>query len=582
MTFTSPQHLIRLLRKAFPAPHAIHTTNGLEWRSRVELRLIKASAYIRASPEWVAVWQQNNGPLEQWAVDIAEQFELTERDVAYVLAELEYYVVLQTKAAANITHSSVDMVWTAAKSFAKNELAENLNHHSKALEHSLRRDKAWARHYLEQSCNEKTARTVVLLDPSLYPLMYDTSQVLAQPIDSLEDALNLSTRGVAPKSFEQWVEAVTAINDTMDRLAIVNSHREIDIDIMVPTCCDSQQWPQPKHGCWLPTEFAIDSDGIARALSYINNLHPVWHTAMYTYIEQAFTMFVPLLEQVLTDLVHLRELRVPVDVTKCVTFDSPHPEELDLGLRRFYLPIETSMTWDEWAEGIEYTEPEPTPFVMPRRPFTPYALRNTCVQAAVKMSTIEIPQGCSEYSECMWQAAGNDECIIATGVYFYDVTNIDHIEMQFRESVKCSVECSGNKKEALRLVYGDGQRNHTHGMYKYPNVPRSLNITNAKLVCIPNIYQHKIMLRLKDAADSGHVKMLVFYFVNPAARILSTKVVPPQQQSWWAERVFSTLPLCSLPYEIVENILKYVTLPVSFDEACKRRNLFEAKHFATN
>ncbi|KAJ2644532.1 hypothetical protein IW137_002061, partial [Coemansia sp. RSA 1287] len=196
--------------------------------------------------------------------------------------------------------------------------------------------------------------------------MYDTSQVLAQPIDSLEDALNLSTRGVAPKSFEQWVEAVTAINDTMDRLAIVNSHREIDIDIMVPTCCDSQQWPQPKHGCWLPTEFAIDSDGIARALSYINNLHPVWHTAMYTYIEQAFTMFVPLLEQVLTDLVHLRELRVPVDVTKCVTFDSPHPEELDLGLRRFYLPIETSMTWDEWAEGIEYTEPEPTPFVMPR------------------------------------------------------------------------------------------------------------------------------------------------------------------------------------------------------------------------
>ncbi|KAJ2125132.1 hypothetical protein GGH12_004304 [Coemansia sp. RSA 1822] len=238
---------------------------------------------------------------------------------------------------------------------------------------------------------------------------------------------------------------------------------------------------------------------------------------MYTDIEQAFTLFVPLLEQVLTDLAHLRELRVPVDVSKCVTFDSPHPGEMDFGLRRLYLLIETSMTWDEWAEGIEYTEPQPQPFVMPRRPFTPYPLRNTRVQAAVKISTIEIPHGCSEYSECMWQAAGNDECIIATGVYFYDVTNIDHIEMQFRESVKCSVECGGNKKEALRLVYGDGQRNHTYGMYKYPN-------------------------------------------------------------SWWAERVFSTLPLCSLPYEIIENILKYITLPISFDEACKRRDIFEAKH----
>ncbi|KAJ2496558.1 hypothetical protein GGH96_005743 [Coemansia sp. RSA 1972] len=580
MTLTNTQHLIRLLRRAFPAPHEIHTTNGLEWRSRVELRLIKASAYIRASPDWVTDWQQNNGPLEQWAVDIAEQFELTERDVAYVLAELEYYVGLQTKA-GNITHSSVDMVWTATDSFAENELAENLNHHFKTLELSLRRDKAWTRYYLEQPCEEKTTRTVVLLDPSLYPLMYDTSQVLARPIDLLEDTVDLKTRGVAPKLFGQWIEAVTAINGTMDGLAIGNNQR-VNIDIMVPACCDSQQLPQPEHANWLPTEFAIDGDGVARALSYINNLHPVWHAAMYTYIEQAFTLFVPLLEQVLTDMAHLRKLRVPVDVSKCVTFDSPHPEELDLRLRRFYLPIETSMTWDEWAEGIEYTEPEPLSFVMPRRPLTPYTLQNTRVQAAVKMLNIEIPQGCTEYSECMWQAAANDECIIATGVYFYDVKNIGNIEMQLRESVKCSVECSGNKKEALRLVYGDSQRNHTRGMYRYPNVPRSLNITNAKLVCIPNIYQHRIMLRLKNAADSGHVKMLVFYFVNPAARILSTAVVPPQQQSWWAEHVFSTLPLCSLPYEIIENILKYVTLPISFDEACKRRNLLEAKHIATS
>ncbi|KAJ2357826.1 hypothetical protein GGF43_001228 [Coemansia sp. RSA 2618] len=253
---------------------------------------------------------------------------------------------------------------------------------------------------------------------------------------------------------------------------------------------------------------------------------------------------------------------------------------MEYGLRQFFLPIETSVTWDEWAEGIEYTEPQPQPFAMPRRPLTPYSLQNTRIQAAVKIVSIEIPGGCTEYTERVWQVAGgDDERILATGIYFFDVENIANIEMQFRESVKHNIDCSGNKKEAMRLVYGDGQRNNTHGKYVYPNVHQSVNITNSKLVCFPNVYHYRISsVKRKDAAVSGHAKLLVFYFVDPSVRVLSTEMVPPQQQSWWAESVFATPPLRSLPYEIAEHILSYVTLPIPLKDACARRDIIEAKY----
>jgi hypothetical protein len=55
---------------------------------------------------------------------------------------------------------------------------------------------------------------------------------------------------------------------------------------------------------WLPTDFAISSDGSsAKALSYINNLHPDQHRDMYPVIEQLVARFVPLWERVLAESV---------------------------------------------------------------------------------------------------------------------------------------------------------------------------------------------------------------------------------------------------------------------------------------
>ena len=76
--------------------------------------------------------------------------------------------------------------------------------------------------------------------------------------------------------------------------------------------------------CWLPTDFAISSDGTtATALGYINNLIPHTHASAYPVIEQLVARFVPLWERVLP------ESRVKVELRRNVvgTYWSERREE---------------------------------------------------------------------------------------------------------------------------------------------------------------------------------------------------------------------------------------------------------------
>ncbi|KAJ1664210.1 hypothetical protein EV178_004340, partial [Coemansia sp. RSA 1646] len=56
-------------------------------------------------------------------------------------------------------------------------------------------------------------------------------------------------------------------------------------------------------------KFWVNDDGSSEVKSYINNLHPVRHKEFYPTVAKVFSKFVPLLEQVVTDLIHLRSLR---------------------------------------------------------------------------------------------------------------------------------------------------------------------------------------------------------------------------------------------------------------------------------
>ena len=56
---------------------------------------------------------------------------------------------------------------------------------------------------------------------------------------------------------------------------------------------------------WLPSEVQVDGDGKCSFLSYINNLHPHKHAELYGVLEQVLEKFIPLFNQVLTDLAYV-------------------------------------------------------------------------------------------------------------------------------------------------------------------------------------------------------------------------------------------------------------------------------------
>lgn len=57
-----------------------------------------------------------------------------------------------------------------------------------------------------------------------------------------------------------------------------------------------------------------------------------------------------------------------------------------------------------------------------------------------------------------------------------------------------------------------------------------------RLLAFPNTLQHKVEpFELVDKTRPGHRRFLVLWLVDPHYRICSTRNVPPQQESWWAE-----------------------------------------------
>jgi Protein of unknown function (DUF4246) len=61
----------------------------------------------------------------------------------------------------------------------------------------------------------------------------------------------------------------------------------------------------------------------------------------------------------------------------------------------------------------------------------------------------------------------------------------------------------------------------------------SLLCEPGRCVCFPNIIQHQVApFRLADASRPGVRKIVAVFLVDPNVRVLSTRDVPPQQQSW--------------------------------------------------
>ncbi|KAJ2694268.1 hypothetical protein H4218_005698 [Coemansia sp. IMI 209128] len=189
-------------------------------------------------------------------------------------------------------------------------------------------------------------------------------------------------------------------------------------------------------------------------------------------------------------------------------------------------------------EDATYVDPVPKSFVS-KHPINPYRLRNWQLQAIVGMSNIELPSKKSVYGSKGWRVAGLDnKCIIAAGIFFYNVDNITQCSLEF---------CNVDIEDGLCVVF-------------------------------PNTYQYKMsQIARRIASKPGHCKMLTFYYVDPSKHILSTEIVPPQQKYWWMEQVRTSEPLCNLPLLVVDGIMDRVDSRISLKNIKQIRLDMEAE-----
>ncbi|KAJ3535176.1 hypothetical protein NMY22_g6606 [Coprinellus aureogranulatus] len=445
-------------------------------------------------------------------------------------------------------------------------------------------------------------KTVVdLVHPSLYPLVYGTSKILAvgQKVVGLDECIVRCGDG-----------------------RTLQADRVTNQDVTEPFSSKFQ---------WLPCEVDISGDG-AKITSYINNLHPKKNVDAYGVIEKVIDACIPSWELCLAPLYDTEfkfNQRVP-----CTTIHEEWAEFLDeaedpearydrdesviMDQRDFYDDIpsarssflpghleeeedqaRTSRTesdlrndefYDEsydhdsstvyteydddysFSSGSDYDEqegpraiqPEPQPFKSEniRTPSAisfkhMYGRRGRPLQVVVKLESIELSPKRNKYPGRVWHLAGKqvsflangskikailttyyqNEHICASSMYFYSASNITPTRLGFRQFVDT---------EAINeLEYEDGQHRFLRDIYGCqngaPGVQNvgTIEVREGRLVTFPNIVQQQLQpFQLADKTRKGHLKILVLFLVDPNVRIISTANVPCQQMEWWKE----TLP----------------------------------------
>ena len=276
---------------------------------------------------------------------------------------------------------------------------------------------------------------------------------------------------------------------------------------------------------WLPSNFEISEEGEVKIRSYINNLHPT-NKSLYSLIERIFEKFIPLFNNVISDLNEPRRPRIDP-------------------------PDTTNQTY--YSQKI-------SPFSPPEKPTNPFDLRGRNVQAIIKFADIILTRKNSKYKGGNWHVEGmENENIISTGIYYFKSENITESSLHFR--------ASGRKKYGYES--GALQNQYLGSV-----------ITNSgRMIAFPNIYQHQVSpFELLDTSKEGHRKIMVIFLVDPATKIISTSEIAPQRSDFY----FTTLksiggPFLCLPNEILIMISNYLEV-FSFDEAKKHRlNLMEER-----
>ncbi|KAJ2232975.1 hypothetical protein IWW45_004549 [Coemansia sp. RSA 485] len=548
-----------MLSKAYIKPEAdlakrktlepLYIACEVSWKTTTEMKMIRASAEIRSSPEWEDELD-NKTIHEQWIAEMKSNRGLTDKQAAYVIAELFYYAKLQAAARScggDAKLSGVNMLWYTDIP-ESSDLAQEFNASLSKMLKTM--PKA---HYYRPAIDERHFKSEQIVDPSLYSLLYKSTHILPKPMSSPQEALCLPSFGTVPGSIEGWRQAVCDLNASM---TVEDKGKDSEQSAttaanFVPFNEKYLELTDPTARHWLPTDIYVNQDGSVDFKSYINNIHPEEHADMYTSISKIISKAIPLLEQVLTDWKHPRDLRIPYDFDTCLEFPTEHPAKLE-GKFNVY-SSEYYQAVDEWKDTIIDTTPDPEEFIEPERPMVPYSLRNKNLQVVVEITD----KGRTYLSDTA------SENIIATVEYYYDSKGEKPLTIEFQEGVECDILKIEDAYDLLAHIILFGIRMGDKGD-SYIQSAGSVDAIKGRLVCYPNVYEQD------RHYSSGSIKRLKMHFIDPAVRIVSTAIVPPQQKDWWTKTV-SSVPsrVSTLPLEVQEMVLKHVDSPMSFERACE-------------
>lgn len=175
---------------------------------------------------------------------------------------------------------------------------------------------------------------------------------------------------------------------------------------------------------WLPSDFAVSEDGVARLVSpYINNIHPTLHADLYTVIDCLVTSAIPLFERVLSDLRRpLSKLRMVTEpgwdrtyskqlqIIGCIYVDSegrscgpPWPSDHGVDTRDW-----EEEQYDEWRASLPKRLPEALPkydgaLDVIRKSVS---LAGSTIQIIVKLANICLTPKNPSYAGGSWHVEG--------------------------------------------------------------------------------------------------------------------------------------------------------------------------------
>lgn len=270
---------------------------------------------------------------------------------------------------------------------------------------------------------------------------------------------------------------------------------------------------------WLPSEVSCDESGTISIDSYINNLHPIQHKNLYLVLGEILQKFIPMFNRSLTDIANWKSSAV-----------------IDLSAFNWYGGEEFIFEEGSESEGEAYREwqrnrhflPVPVPkFEPPEAPKNVVDLKEEKLQVIFKLANIELTPEKSKYRGGTWHVEGiEEERIVATGIYYYEVENVTESKLHFRQSIT-DPNYEQDDRRGVYEIYGlenEAPMNQKIGYFK---------AEQGKCIVFPNAYQHRVApFELLDKTKPGFRKILVFFLVDPTVKVISTHNVLPQQQEW--------------------------------------------------